>query len=263
MSCRACEPLPVRAGGARSSHLRSESRHQPSISLDHSRAQPRTEPRPSLPPQRARKLLRAPAFPQICLRHTPQGGPGRRAQVLKREVPGLSPGAPQSAKGATALLGLHQLPRRLPEEAAGPGFSPGTPQSPEGAAALLGFHQLPHRPPEKAAGGRRGLPPGAPQSAQGPTALLGLHQLPRRPPERAARPGLSPGTPQSPEGATALLDFHQLPRRLPEEATGPRLSPGAPPFSCEKTGLPRVSPKGKPQSPPPLPAEQQRAPGLR
>ena len=149
---------------------------------------------------------------------------------MQREVPELSPGAPQSAKGATALLGLHQLPRRLPEEAAGPGFSPGTPQSPEGATALLDFHQLPRRLPEEATRGRRGFPPDAPQSRK---------------------------------GATALLRLHQLPRRLPEEATGPGLSPGAPPFSCEKTGLPRVSPKGKPQSPPPLPAEQQRAPGLR
>ena len=134
---------------------------------------------------------------------------------MKREVPGLSPGAPQSAKGATALLGLHQLPRRLPEEAAGPGFSPGTPQSPEGATALLDFHQLPRRLPEEATRGRRGFPPDAPQSRK---------------------------------GATALLRLHQLPRRLPEEATGPGLSPGAPPFSCEKTGLPRVSPEVGPRA---------------
>ena len=58
--------------------------------------------------------------------------------------------------------------------------------------------------------------------------------------------GLAPAPPPPPGGSSRSWAFTRCPA-----------------ISCETADLPRVSPKGRPQSPPPIPAERQQTPGPR
>ena len=138
--------------------------------------------------------------------------------------PGLPPGAPPSAQGATALLGLRQPPRRyrFAPAAAGPGFAPGGPLSPgrqpgpEDSRAEQGLGAVPEEPPLARHPAR-------------PRSFLAA-QRPRTSREHQARGdrGGQAGTPSFPPAERGAALRRATPRPLPPAAAPPPSLPVGP-----------------------------------
>ena len=142
------------------------------------------------------------------------------------------------------------------------------------ATGLIGFPPTGLDPRER---GRRSAPPPPGGSSRpsrvssGCTAVPGgSHGSAGLAPAPPPTPGESDRSSRVPSGCTAVRAGSHGSAGL---APAPPPPPGGssrswaftrcPAISCETADLPRVSPKGRPQSPPPLPAERQQTPGPR